>query len=167
MMQYLYSGTYATTPSQPDFCLSLHLEVYVLATELQIAGLQVVSSNFFSFNLSNYLRSLDVYFSTIREVYSKTTVTNPALRTALVETAVSEIRLLLTVNMWTKFSSVMTDVPEFQRDIMFMMVERAGRLVFAVREELCDHCGPRSEDDGYKVTIACKGCGADKTVEFS
>jgi ribosomal protein L37E len=84
-----------------------------------------------------------------------------------VETAVSEIRLLLTENMWTKFSSVMTDVPEFQRDIMFMMVERAGRLVFAVREELCDHCGPRSEDDGYKVTIACKGCGADKTVEFS
>lgn len=167
MMEYFYKAKYTTLPSGPDFCLPLHTKVYILASELQITGLQTLSSHLFTKNLVNLVTDLEVYFSSVKDVYSKTTAANSALRIALAKIAISEMRHMLEdEKWWERFVEVTNEVPAFQRDIMAMMVEYPVSQVQVVVQELCEECGPRAEDDGYQVTTACKGCGVDKTLEF-
>lgn len=166
-MEYLYTATYKTSPSEPDFCLPLHLKVYVLATELQVVGLQDLASHFFTFNLSNYVENLEVFFSIVKDVYSKTTANNSAIRQAVVQAAVSEMRMLLGENeAWDRLTTVMAEVPGFQKDIMSVMVEHGDRQVTALPQELCKVCGPRAEGDGYQIQVTCKCCGVEKSLEI-
>ena len=167
VMEYLYTAKYKSSPSKPDFCLPLHLKVYVLATELQIVGLQELSGHFFTFNLSNYVENLEVFFSIVKDVYSKTRVSNSALRNVVVQAAVSEMHTFLGENKaWDRLTGLMAAVPEFQKDIMCVMVEHGDREVIAMPQELCKACGPRDEGDGYQMQATCKCCGVEKTLEI-
>jgi hypothetical protein len=49
---------------------------------------------------------------------------------------------------------------------MGMLVEYPGRPVQVLTQELCEDCGTRNEDDGYKISVACKGCGTDRALCF-
>jgi len=167
MLEYLYTAKYTTLPLEPDFCLHLHIKVFLLASKLKIAGLQAFSCNSFTSNLNNYVTDLEVYFSCIKEIYSSKSDANPGLRVTVVEAAVSESpQLLGDESVWVGFKEVLNEVPEFQRDFMTMLVQYPDRPVHVAKPELCEDCGPRNEDDGYQMSVVCKGCGVSKTMEF-
>lgn len=166
-MEYLYTATYTTSPSEPDFCLTLHLRVHNLATELQITGLQNLAIKFFTFNLSNYVENLEVFFSAVQQVYGKTRSANFGLRFAVIEAAVSEMHTFLShEEVWKRFVSLMAETPEFQKDMMHVMADLATDRGEVPPPVLCEACGPRGEGDCYSVQLRCKSCGTDKTLKI-
>jgi hypothetical protein len=174
-MDYLYTTNYTTTITDiaPYFSLDVHIQVFELATNLQIPGLQNLASQKFRYALSNYVKSTAVYFTCVRQIYSTTTKANPVLRLAVLEAAVSEVGKMVGEK---EFLQLLNDVPEFQMDLL----ETLGMLaanglnrgyeketeVEYVAGVLCEECGPRREDDGYETTCTCKECGKKKTLEF-
>jgi hypothetical protein len=166
-MEYFYTTTYTTSPTGPDFCLPLHLKVHDLATVLEIPGLQNLAVKFFAFNLSNYVENLEVFFSAVQEVYSKPQCTNFGLRLAIIESAVSEMRTLLShEHAWKRFVSIMAEIPDFQKDMMHVMADLAIDQGENPPPVLCEACGPRADGDCYLVEFKCKCCGADKSLKI-
>jgi len=115
MIEYLYSSTYTVTASPPDFSLTAHIQVFILASELQIPGLQSLACNLFNNTLNAMVTDLEVYFAAIKDIYQLTTYENPALRIVVVETAISEMRNILgNEGVRNRFHEVTSEVPEFQ-----------------------------------------------------
>jgi hypothetical protein len=165
MMEYLYTSTYTHHPHPPTFSLPLHTQLYILSSKFQIHGLQTLSCTLFTHHLNNHVSNLEVYFTSVRSIYAHTSPENPGLRIAVVEAAVSEMRKLLgDDDVRNRFFEVMTDTPDFMTDVMTLLVEHPERPV--LMQELCEECGPRGEGEGYEVTVSCKTCGKDRTVEF-
>ncbi len=167
-MEYLYSTNYATIDHEPDFSLPHHIKVFCLAVKLSISGLEELSTTKFRYNLHTQVKDLDVYFSSIKEIYSLTTADHPALRLVVIEAAVTEMRNLLQEPTRSRFLDVTSRVKDFQAEVIMFLMQHPSRPVDVeyVFAELCDECGPRADDDGYEVTTECKGCGKEKTLEF-
>jgi hypothetical protein len=169
MMEYLYSGSYATTPTAPNFCLPLHTKVYALASELHIQGLQELSSKLFAHNLKNYVADIGVYLSSIKDVYSNAGGENSELRLTVLYFGVTGIPVFLADDeVWKRFTDVMADIPDFQKDVIAMLVDSS---TFIAEDEkrmqvICENCGPRDPDDVYEAKMTCKGCGVEKTLHF-
>jgi hypothetical protein len=168
MMEYLYTSNYTTYPSEPNYCLPLHGKMYVLASELELSGLQTLAITYFRYNLNHHVTNLDVYFSSVIDVYASTSNSNPGLRLALVEAAISEMHKILNdAPIKKRFHETTARVPQFQEEIFRFLVANPTRPVQFVMQELCEECGPRPENDNYEVTLTCKGCGEERTLEFS
>lgn len=169
-MEYLYSTNYNTIDHEPDFSLPHHIKVFCLAVQLSISGLEELSAAKFRNNLHTHVKDLDVYFSSIEEIYFVTTVEHPALRLVVIEAAVTEMRNLLQEPTRSRFLDVTSAVKDFQAEVLLFLMQHPSRPVGVdveyVFAELCDECGPRAEDDGYEVTTECKACGKEKTLEF-
>jgi hypothetical protein len=168
MIEYLYSTNYTTIDHEPDFSLPHHIKVFCLAVQLSISGLEELAARKFRYNLHAYVKDLDVYFSSVKDIYSLTTLEHPALRLVVIDAAVTEMRNLLQEPTRSRFLDVTSAVKNFQAEIYMFLIEHLSRpmdteLVFA---ELCDECGPRPEDDGYEVITECKNCGKEKLLEF-
>ena len=50
-----------------------------------------------------------------------------------------------------------------QNDILTLLIDNPNRVIDQV---LCDECGPKKAEEGYKVTKICDGCGAERTLSF-
>lgn len=167
MMEHFYTSKYTTTPTAPDFCLQLHINVYQLATELRIPGLQDYASNSFASNLSNHVDNLHTFFMAIRKIYTTHSTINSPLRLAVVDTAVSEMKAFLAnPAVWTSFTGIMAELPVFQKDVMYVMTMAQDKPPELRPTELCKDCGPRAEGDGYEVHMTCQGCGSRKSIKF-
>lgn len=64
------------------------------------------------------------------------------------------------------FFKLTAEVPDFQTEIYFLMLDHPTRPMEVMAPDLCEECGPREEGDGYEVTTECKGCGKEKTLAF-
>lgn len=69
------------------------------------------------------------------------------------------------------FLELTSAIPQFQADIYAFLLcngnpQREVEVV-TVCQELCEECGAREEGDGYEVTLECKGCGEERSIEFS
>ncbi|TVY71362.1 hypothetical protein LSUE1_G006989 [Lachnellula suecica] len=165
-MEYFYTSSYITTDHAPDYSLPVHIQVFNLAVDFACTGLEAVAAARFRQSLQDNVTDLEVYFKSVKSIYAKTTVAHPALRVAVVEAAIMELRSLLTEPVRTRFFQITNDVPGFQADIMLALFDSPIRPLERVALELCEECGPRDENDGYKATMDCKSCGAEKTLEF-
>jgi hypothetical protein len=167
MMEYLYSTNYNTTDHEPDFSLPHHIKVFSLSAQLSISGLEQLAAKKFASTLITHVKDLDVYFSSVKDIYSVTTPDHPALRLVVVDAAVTELRNLVHES---RFLDLTGTVKDFQADIYLFLMNHLSRPVNTETEflfaELCGECGPRDSDDGYEVTTECKGCGKEKTLEF-
>lgn len=167
MMEYLYLTNYNTVDHEPDFSLSHHIKVFCLAVQLSISGLEELAAKKFGFTLVTHVKDLDVYFSSVKNIYSVTTTDHPALRAMVVEAAVTELPHLLQE---PRFFDITSSVKDFQADIYLFLFNHPTRPVLTdveyVLPALCDECGPRAEDDGYEILVECKACGKEKTLEF-
>lgn len=124
MMEYLYTGAYATQSHPPDFSLPIHIKVFVLASLLQIPGLQALSCHYFNSNLSRHVTDLEVYFAAIKQVYEQTTYTNPELRAVMVATAASEMRNIQGSEAVKKrFYEITSLLPEFHVCSFFLVLD--------------------------------------------
>ncbi|KAL5322752.1 hypothetical protein ACEPPN_010728 [Leptodophora sp. 'Broadleaf-Isolate-01'] len=192
MMEYLYTSTYTTTLTDiaPSFSLPLHVSVFNLACTLSIPGLKAQALEKYCYTLKNLVSNLSVYYSSVRTIYDTTSPsptslttssannsTNSAahheLRLAVVETAVLEMRNLLQEGSEQRrgFLELTSAIPQFQADIYAFLLcngnpQREVEVV-TVCQELCEECGAREEGDGYEVTLECKGCGEERSIEFS
>jgi len=166
-MEYLYSTNYNTTDLGPDFSLLHHVKVFSLAVQLSVPGLEDLAAKKFAFTLLTHIKDLDVYFSSVKEIYASTTSDHPALRLTVIEAAVTELPNLIDEPRFLELTSTLKD---FQADIYLFLMNHPSIPVQLETEyvlpELCDECGPRADDDGYEVTMECKSCGKEKTLEF-
>jgi hypothetical protein len=141
--------------------------VFCLAVQLSISGLEELAAKKFGFTLITHVKDLNVYFASVKDIYSVTTADHPALRHVVVQAAVTELRNLLHE---PRFFDATSSVKDFQADIYLFLMNYPARPVQTETEyvfaELCDECGPRADDDGYEVSTECKGCGKVKTLEF-
>jgi hypothetical protein len=145
MMEYLYTSTYTTQSQPPDFALPVHIKVFVLASMLEIPGLQTLACNSFSNNLNGGVTDLEVYFSAVKEAYAYTTYANPALRLVVVEAAITEMRVLLgTEAVKKRFHSITQEVPDFQ-----------VRTVHLFRILFSEHDFPESEVSPNLTNLNC------------
>ncbi|KAG4427452.1 hypothetical protein IFR05_017065 [Cadophora sp. M221] len=197
MVQYLYTSTYTTTLTDiaPSFSLPLHVSVFNLACTLSIPGLKAQALEKYCYTLKNLVSNLSVYYSSVRTIYdtSLNSLTSPTssthininnsnqtqsqihreLRLVVVETAVLEMRNLLQEGSEQRrgFLELTSAVPQFQADIYAFLLCNGNSQreveVVTVCQELCEECGTREEGDGYEVTLECKGCGEEKSIEFS
>jgi hypothetical protein len=167
VMEYLYSTNYNTTDHEPDFSLPHHIKVFSLSVQLSISGLEQLATKKFAFTLMTHVKDLDVYFSSVKDIYSVTPSEHPGLRRVVVEAAVTDLRNLVHES---RFFDLTSTVKDFQADIYLFLMNHPSRPVNTETEylfaELCEECGPRDSDDGYEVTTECKGCGKEKTLEF-
>lgn len=179
MMEYFYTSTYSTllTDVAPAFSLPQHVSVFNLACELSIPALKTQALQKYCHTLKHFVSNLDVYFSSVRTIYSTPPITNSAgkhmdLRLAVVETAVLEMRSLLAEGSEQRkgFLELTTQVPEFQADIYKFLWSNGGPQrqveVIEVVHELCEQCGRSDEGDGYEITLECKRCGEERTIEI-
>ncbi|TVY41542.1 hypothetical protein LSUB1_G001999 [Lachnellula subtilissima] len=166
MMEYFYTSNYTTVDQAPDFSLPAHVKVFCLAADFACTGLKAVAMTKYRETLQGKLRNLEVFYASVESVYATTTTEHPELRMAVVEAAIMEMRLLLADPARERFLQLTSELSDFQADIMLTLVHNPMRPVEKVVQELCEECGPRSEDDGYEVTTECKSCGAEKTLEF-
>ena len=184
MMEYLYTSTYTTTLTDiaPSFSLPLHIAVFNLACVLSIPGLKTQALQKFCYTLKNLVSNLSVYFAAVRRIYETPLSPTPTsqvvhheLRLAVVETAVLELRNLLQEGSEQRkgFLELTSAVPQFQTDIYaFLLCNGNGNAqreveVVTVCQELCEECGAREDGDGYEITMECKGCGEERSIEFS
>jgi hypothetical protein len=167
MMDYLYSTDYITTDHEPDFSLPHHVKVFRLAVQLSIFGLEELAARKFASTLLHKVKDLEIYFTSVKDIYTSTTFDHPALRLIVVEAAVTEIRNLVKE---PRFLDLTSSVKDFQADIYLFLLNPPPRVVQVepqyVFAELCDECGPRDENDGYEVETECKGCGKLKSLAF-
>jgi len=167
MMDYLYSTDYITTDHEPDFSLPHHIKVFRLAVQLSISGLEELAARKFAFTLLNKVKDLDIYFTSVKDIYASTTPDHPALRLIVVEAAITELRNLVNEPRFLHLTSTLKD---FQADIYLFLLNNPPRHVQVepqyVYAELCEDCGPRDDDDGYEVETECKSCGKVKSLAF-
>jgi hypothetical protein len=168
MMAYLYSTNYTALDQEPDFSLPHHIKVFCLAVQLSISGLEELSAAKFRYNLCSHVKDLEVYFSSIKEVYCHTTPDHPALRLVVIEAAVTEMRNLLQEHTRSRFLDVTSTVKDFQAEMFLFLMQHPSRPVAFeyVFPALCNECGPRDDGDGYELMMNCKKCGDKKTLEF-
>ncbi|KAL2064367.1 hypothetical protein VTL71DRAFT_4861 [Oculimacula yallundae] len=176
MMEFLYTSTYSTTVTDiaPSYSLPLHVSVFNLACTLSIPLLKQLALQKYQYTLKNLVSTLSVYFSSVRSIYSTSTTiiaTHPELKLIVVETAVLEMQNLLLEGSEQRreFLELTSQVPQFQVDIYeFLMCNGNPQReveVVEVWKELCEECGAREEGDGYAVTMECKGCGKERTID--
>ncbi|KAE9367702.1 hypothetical protein N431DRAFT_349711 [Stipitochalara longipes BDJ] len=167
MIDYLYSTEYTTTDHEPDFSLPHHIKVFRLAVQLSISGLEELAARKFAFTLLHHIKDLDVYFTSVKDIYTSNTPEHPTLRLIVVEAAATELRNLVNE---PRFLDLTSSVKDFQVDIYLFLVNHPSRTIQVEPEyifpELCDECGPRNDNDGYEVETECKGCGKLKTLAF-
>jgi hypothetical protein len=166
MMEYFYTSAYTTTDQAPDFGLSEHVKVFNLAVDLACPGLEAVAASNYRDTLSNRVSDLEIYFTSIESIYATAPPANPALRVAVVEAAIIELRQMLNGPARTRFLRLAADVPDFHADVMLMLFHNPSRPMEKFAQELCEECGPRDEEDGYEVSTECKSCGVMRTLEF-
>lgn len=110
---------------------------------------------------------MNVYFASITHIYSTTTPTYPALRLAVIEAAVTEINQLLSdPTTQGNFLGLLAKTPDFQTDILRFLVNNPERPVHVMMQQLCEDCGPVTEENKYGVEQKCSGCGKEKSLEF-
>ncbi|TAQ86071.1 hypothetical protein B7494_g5617 [Chlorociboria aeruginascens] len=159
LMDYLYTSTYTTPLAPPHLHLSAHVLVFVLSITLDIPGLSALSAAKYKYTL-NHTSDLEVYFASVRQVYSCTSASNPGLRIPVAEAAVIEMRGVLdNVAVRRRFLQVLRENTEFLIDVLDGMSKEIGyhkegkKEVDARALELCEECGPRPDGDGYEIFI--------------
>ncbi|KAF4635932.1 hypothetical protein G7Y89_g2165 [Cudoniella acicularis] len=165
-MEYLYGSQYTTIGVEPTFSLPTHVKVFILAITLGIKGLELYAAAKYKHNLNNFVTNLEVYFSSVAEIYQHTTMENPSLRFAVVEAAVMEMPNLLEEPVRSRFLEVTRDIPDFHADVLTYLVRDPNRPVEVQIPILCGECGMREENDMYDVEVECKGCGEQRRVQF-
>jgi hypothetical protein len=110
---------------------------------------------------------LKVYFSNVKQIYTTTSREHPGLRNAVIEAAVTEMKTLLDdENVKSSFFEVLREVQGFHTDILRFLADNPNRPVQVVVQQLCDECGPISEEKKYILDTECRGCGKMKSMEF-
>ena len=103
----------------------------------------------------------------VRRIYTTTPREHPGLRNAVVEAAVTEMKMLLGSDKEQKsFFEVLAENPEFHTDILRFLADNPERPVQVVIQQLCDDCGPVREEDKYVIDTECRDCGKMKSMEF-
>ena len=64
------------------------------------------------------------------------------------------------------FFEFSVEVPEFHIDVLRWFVDNPDRPVQLVVQQLCEECGPMSEEKKYVLDTECRGCGKTKSMEF-
>jgi hypothetical protein len=167
LMEYLYSASYKAPDIPPSFSLPLHTTVFQLAVTLAIPSLEAYSASQFRHALNTQVTNLDIYFASVVEIYNKTTSAHPGLRNAVVAAAIVEIKTILGEDaVRDRFHEVTVEFPEFQSEILTMMVEHPDRPIEVIIPELCAECGPVDQTQPYVFQAQCRGCGENKSLEF-
>jgi len=188
MTEFLYTGSYNTVDISPTFSLHTHTRVYGLALKYQIQGLVILSAT----NFSNALRrvcDLEVYFQSIREVYSLPAIRDepsplpdaqnqpdyhpPAhhLRAEVIDAAFTDLSKILSAPpVLASFQEICTEVPQFHADFLNILLEMKLETENCKggdgqeSQPLCESCGPREEE--YKIEVQCRGCGKECLYSF-
>lgn len=64
------------------------------------------------------------------------------------------------------FFEFLVEVPEFHTDVLRWFADNPSRPVQVVAQQLCEECGPMSEENKYVLDTQCRGCGKRKSMEF-
>ncbi|KAJ8068222.1 hypothetical protein OCU04_003790 [Sclerotinia nivalis] len=185
LIEYLYTSAYSlpsppgdTSPSTspylsgPSYSLPLHEQIFYVAVHLQIPALETLAAASFRHTLNTQISNLDIYFSSIKRIYSKTTDKNPGLRNALVEAAVQELdEFWGDEGLKNRFWAVMSENREFWEGVLRLLgngkevevrevirevrvpveVERVVERVVQVEAE--------EKEENEKERILCADCG--------
>jgi hypothetical protein len=188
MIEFLYTGSYNTVDISPNFSLHIHSQVHGLALEFQIQGLVILSATNFSNSLRR-VRDLEVYFQSIRDVYSLPVIRDepspppdaqnqpdyhpPAchLRAEVIDAAFTELSKILSAPpVLARFQEICTEVPQFHADFLNILLEMKLETENCKGEDgqesqpLCESCGPREER--YEIEVRCRGCGKECLYSF-
>ncbi|APA15193.1 hypothetical protein sscle_14g099630 [Sclerotinia sclerotiorum 1980 UF-70] len=104
LIEYLYASAYplptasgdispttCTYLTEPSYSLPRHEQIFHLAVHLQIPALEALAAASFRHTLNTQISNLDIYFSSIKRIFNKTTDENPGLRNALLEAVVLDL----------------------------------------------------------------------------
>jgi hypothetical protein len=190
MIEFLYTGSYNTVDISPTYSLHTHTQVHGLAVKYQIYGLVILSATNFASAL-RHVRDLEVYFQSVRDVYSLPVVQDPPypsldaqnqpgnhppghhLRAEVIDAALVELsKILASPLVLARFQEICTEVPQFHADFLNVMLEMKIETENALgdgekdggMQPLCDSCGPREE--GYEIELRCSGCGKECLHSF-
>jgi hypothetical protein len=150
MIEFLYTSTYSTIDVGPSFSLFVHIKIHSLALKYGIRALTILAATKFSSALCQ-VSDLEVYFQSIREVYSQSlpTITakeeaqngqqptpsagsqitldyshSYALRAEVVDAALVELgNILSSPPVLTRFHQICATVPQFHADFLVAMLE--------------------------------------------
>ncbi|KAF7865915.1 hypothetical protein EAF04_006079 [Stromatinia cepivora] len=190
LIEYLYTSAYSlpsppgdsspstsTYLSGPSYSLPLHEQIFYVAVHLQIPALETLAAASFRHTLNTQISNLDIYFSSIKRIYSKTTDKNPGLRNALVEAAVQELEGLLgDEELKNRFWGVMMENREFWEGVLRMLgnskeVEvrevirevrvpvEVERVVERIVERVVQADAEEENEEKKKECILCVDCG--------
>ncbi|KAH0536553.1 hypothetical protein FGG08_006583 [Glutinoglossum americanum] len=161
MVDYLYSLDYddgakrsnPSSPGEPDIepppeetkgeterPLIVNTRVYAIADKYGVAALKLLSASKFESLLTGH-ETKEVFFATIREVYSSTPSTDRGLRDPLVRTIFSNMAHMMSV---PGFTSVLEEVGELSIDLLRAVVKNEGMGRAAVETSaFCNSCRRR------------------------
>jgi hypothetical protein len=163
MVEYLYSSDYPASGEPPHFCLQLHTMVYAIAAKYNIATLGALAVRKFTEGL-NKLSNLDVFFSSIIDVYSLTPPQNRDLRDSVTVAASMELKMMLKEpRVKARLGEITALVPDFNLDLLQMLLDENAEMN-AKKNHLCGVCGPFKEP--YEVEVECRGCGKLNVYEL-
>ncbi len=183
MIEFLYTGSYNTIDTSPAFSLHTHTRVYGLALKYQVQGLVTLSATNFAISLRR-VRDLEVYFQSIRDVYSLHAIQDEPsappnaqnqpgspslahhLRAEVIDAALTEMsKIMSSPPVLTRFQEICTEVPQFHTDFLNMLMEMKDDAENGEEPRpLCESCGPREE--WYEIEVRCRGCGKECLYEF-
>lgn len=165
-MDYIYISASASA-SAYSIPSADTINVFLLASTLQVPDLQSLAVERFQHDLINLVTDARIYFEIVRQVYKYTTLENPELRLVVVDIAMAEMqKMLADENVRWAFLKLTSDVTEFQTDIYEGLMGRAVRYV-PVPNVLCEECGPLEESERGFVVVHCERCKVDKKVMIS
>jgi hypothetical protein len=145
----------------------MHISVFNLACKYQIPSLQSLAAAKFTFVMNTELTDISVFFDLVTVIYSDEdggTARN-ALKKAVTEAAVQEMRTLLGEGTRIGFMGLLSRNLEFLKDVLEMMKIQAERGEVVGGEErgmfLCEDCAPKGPEGEIiqQIAVQCRGCG--------